>query len=53
VKKCGEPIGGTTRQFLEYVGFFGGLGVVIVFLAASGSATTVIPCSANSWAAWS
>jgi hypothetical protein len=30
----GEPIGGTTRQALEYVGFFGGLGVVIVFLAA-------------------
>jgi hypothetical protein len=30
----GEPIGGTTRQFLEYVGFFGGLGVAIVFLAA-------------------
>jgi hypothetical protein len=29
----GEPIGGTTRQALEYVGFFGGLGVVIVFLA--------------------
>jgi hypothetical protein len=30
----GEPIGGTTQQFLEYVGFFGGIGVVIVFLAA-------------------
>jgi hypothetical protein len=30
----GEPIGGTTRQVLEYVGFFGGLGVAIVFLAA-------------------
>jgi hypothetical protein len=30
----GEPIGGTTRQFLEYLGFFGGLGVVVVFLAA-------------------
>ena len=30
----GEPIGGTTRQVLEYLGFFGGLGVVIVFLAA-------------------
>lgn len=30
----GEPIGGTSRQVLEYVGFFGGLGVVIVFLAA-------------------
>jgi hypothetical protein len=30
----GEPIGGTTRQVLEYVAFFGGLGVAIVFLAA-------------------
>jgi hypothetical protein len=30
----GEPIGGTTQQVLTYVGFFGGLGVVIVFLAA-------------------
>ncbi|MEU4295694.1 hypothetical protein AB0E63_46405 [Kribbella sp. NPDC026596] len=30
----GEPIGSTTRQFVEYVGFFGGLGVAIVFLAA-------------------
>ena len=30
----GDPIGGTTRQAVEYVGFFGGLGVVIVFLAA-------------------
>ncbi|MBO0811778.1 MAG: hypothetical protein J2P23_06995 [Microlunatus sp.] len=30
----GQPTGGTTRQFLEYVGFFGGLGIVIVFLAA-------------------
>ncbi len=29
----GEPIGGTTRQALEYVGFFGGLGVAIVFLS--------------------
>ena len=30
----GEPVGNTTRQILEYVAFFGGLGVVIVFLAA-------------------
>lgn len=30
----GKPIGSTTSQFLEYVGFFGGLGIVIVFLAA-------------------
>lgn len=30
---AGEPVGGTTRQALEYVGFFGGLGVLIVFLA--------------------
>lgn len=30
----GEPVGGTTQQVLEYVGFFGGLGVAIVFLAA-------------------
>lgn len=30
----GEPIGDSTQQVLEYVGFFGGLGVVIVFLAA-------------------
>lgn len=30
----GEPIGGTTRRVVEYVGFFGGLGVAIVFLAA-------------------
>jgi len=29
----GDPTGGTTRQALEYVGFFGGLGVAIVFLA--------------------
>jgi hypothetical protein len=33
----GEPIGGTTRQVLTYVGFFGGLGVAIVFLAAFAS----------------
>ena len=30
----GEPTGGTTQQILEYVCFFGGLGVVIVFFAA-------------------
>ena len=30
----GAPMGGTTRQAFEYVGFFGGLGAVIVFLAA-------------------
>lgn len=30
----GEPVGDTTQQVLEYVGFFAGLGVVIVFLAA-------------------
>lgn len=30
----GSPTGGSTRQVLEYLGFFGGLGVVIVFLAA-------------------
>jgi len=30
----GDPLGGTTRQAFEYVGFFGGLGAVIVFLAA-------------------
>lgn len=30
----GEPIGDTTQQVLEYVGFFAGLGVVIVFVAA-------------------
>ena len=30
----GEPVGGTTQQILEYIGFFGGLGVVIVFFAA-------------------
>jgi hypothetical protein len=31
---AGGPIGGTTRTLLEQVGFFTGLGVVIVFLAA-------------------
>lgn len=30
----GTPIGDTERQVLEYLGFFGGLGAVIVFLAA-------------------
>jgi hypothetical protein len=30
----GGPVGGTTRSLLEQVGFFTGLGVVIVFLAA-------------------
>lgn len=30
----GDPIGGTTRQTVEYVGFFAGLGVAIAFLAA-------------------
>jgi hypothetical protein len=30
----GSPIGGETRQVIEYLGFFGGLGVLIVFFAA-------------------
>jgi hypothetical protein len=30
----GEPIGSETRQVAEYVGFFGGVGVGILFLAA-------------------
>ena len=30
----GGAVGSTTRQAFEYVGFFGGLGAVIVFLAA-------------------
>lgn len=30
----GSPTGDTTRQVLEYVGFFGGLGAAIVFFAA-------------------
>jgi hypothetical protein len=30
----GEPVGDATQQVIEYVGFFAGLGVVIVFLAA-------------------
>jgi hypothetical protein len=31
---AGGPVGGSTRTLLEQVGFFTGLGVVIVFLAA-------------------
>jgi hypothetical protein len=31
----GVPLGGTTRQALEWVGFFYGLGVAIVFVAAA------------------
>jgi hypothetical protein len=34
VGSAGVPIGGTTRQVLEQIGFFAGLGVVILFLAA-------------------
>jgi hypothetical protein len=34
---AGDPTGDTTRQVLEYVGFFGGLGVAIVYLAAIAS----------------
>jgi hypothetical protein len=34
---AGEPTGDTTQQVLEYVGFFGGLGVAIVYLAAVAS----------------
>jgi hypothetical protein len=30
----GDPTGDTTRRVWEYIGFFGGLGAVIVFLAA-------------------
>jgi len=30
----GDPTGGTTRRTMEYIAFFGGLGAVIVFLAA-------------------
>lgn len=30
----GSPIGSSTHRLIEYIGFFGGLGVVIVFLAA-------------------
>jgi hypothetical protein len=31
----GSPIGGTVRQVAEHIGFFTGLGVVIVFLGAA------------------
>lgn len=31
---AGTPVGGTTRQVVEEIGFFAGLGVVILFLAA-------------------
>lgn len=31
---AGDPVGGTTRQVLEQIGFFYGLGAVILFLAA-------------------
>jgi hypothetical protein len=31
---AGEPVGGTSQQVLTYVGFFGGLGVAMVFLSA-------------------
>jgi len=31
---AGGPVGGSTRMLLEQIGFFTGLGVVIVFLAA-------------------
>jgi hypothetical protein len=34
---AGSPTGDTTRQVLEYVGFFGGLGIAIVYLAAFAS----------------
>ena len=30
----GAPTGGTTRQTMEYIGFFGGLGAAIIFLSA-------------------
>jgi hypothetical protein len=30
----GAPTGSTTRQMVEYIGFFGGLGAAIIFLAA-------------------
>lgn len=30
----GSPVGGTTRQVVEYLGFFGGLGAAIIFFAA-------------------
>jgi hypothetical protein len=31
---AGRPVGGSTRALLEQIGFFAGLGVVIVFVAA-------------------
>ncbi len=34
IPAAGTPVGGTTRVALEQIGFFTGLGVVIVFLAA-------------------
>jgi len=34
IPRAGAPVGGTTRAALEQVGFFTGLGVVIVFVAA-------------------
>jgi len=34
IPTVGTPIGDTMRQLLEYLGFFGGLGVLTVFLAA-------------------
>src|SRR5262249_38222845 len=34
---AGEPTGDTTQQVLEYVGFLGGLGIAIVYLAAVAS----------------
>jgi hypothetical protein len=34
VPAAGVPVGGATRSLLEQVGFFTGLGVVIIFLAA-------------------
>jgi hypothetical protein len=34
VPAAGTPVGGTTRAVVEQIGFFAGLGVVIVFVAA-------------------
>ncbi len=34
IPRVGAPVGGTTRAALEQIGFFTGLGVVIVFVAA-------------------
>jgi hypothetical protein len=34
IPRAGAPVGGTTRAALEQIGFFTGLGVVIVFVAA-------------------